>query len=372
MHILTIALYLILNFVCIFGSGFDKEYIDYIFKNPWKVNEKMTSQSSFRPKNIFNCNVLPKSKQRPTSVHALRPQDIEIISAIGDSLTAANGAKATTILGLIEECRGVSWSMGSENPDLSQSITLPNILKKFNPNLYGASTGSGPYTSDKAGFNMAKPGETSHDMMTQAIDLVAKMKASPQINFNEGWKLVTIFVGGNDLCHACENTKYNDVKYLKKMREVLDYFKSNSPRTLINLVVSLDVSVIDDLNGNTCRNMQNLFCKCALSPEFRNTLLNITKNIQIGTEQLINSGIYDTTDDFTVVAQPFMKKMKAPQKDDGSPDYSYFSPDCFHFSTKGHEASAIEIWRNMLTPVGQKAEKWINLNQPIPCPSEDS
>lgn len=35
-------------------------------------------------------------------------------------------------------------------------------------------------------------------------------------------------------------------------------------------------------------------------------------------------------------------------KDDGSPDYSFFSPDCFHFSTKGHEASAVELWRNMV------------------------
>lgn len=46
------------------------------------------------------------------------------------NLQAANGAKASTILGLVEECRGVSWCMGSEKPDVSQSITLPSIKKK--------------------------------------------------------------------------------------------------------------------------------------------------------------------------------------------------------------------------------------------------
>ena len=83
-----------------------------------------------------------------------------------------------------------------------------------------------------------------------------------------------------------------------------------------------------------------------------------------------------------------MKNTKLYLKDDGSADYSFFSPDCFHFSTKGHEASAVELWRSMvnflikffkiikrilnikLTPVGQKPDKWVNLNQPIFCPQE--
>lgn len=42
-------------------------------------------------------------------------------------------------------------------------------------------------------------------MMSQAKDLILKMKATPEIDFNEAWKLVTIFIGGNDLCLSCEN-----------------------------------------------------------------------------------------------------------------------------------------------------------------------
>ena len=59
----------------------------------------------------FTCAAQPPSPSVPTSVHQLRPADIKVIGAIGDSLTAANGAKATNLLGLLTEYRGVSWRL---------------------------------------------------------------------------------------------------------------------------------------------------------------------------------------------------------------------------------------------------------------------
>lgn len=76
--------------------------------------------------------------QVPNSVHRLRPGDIDIIGAMGDSLTAGNGILATNILQVFTENRGKSWSGGGEG-NLQQFLTLPNILKEFNPNLYGYS-----------------------------------------------------------------------------------------------------------------------------------------------------------------------------------------------------------------------------------------
>lgn len=40
----------------------------------------------------------------------------------------------------------------------------------------------------------------------------------------------------------------------------------------------------------------------------------MTRTIQKETEDMINSGIFDTSNDFTVVAQPFMKNMGVPKK----------------------------------------------------------
>ena len=47
-----------------------------------------------------------KSATVPTSVHALRPGDIQCVAAMGDSLTAAMGAKAKTVIGVLGENRG--------------------------------------------------------------------------------------------------------------------------------------------------------------------------------------------------------------------------------------------------------------------------
>lgn len=47
------------------------------------------------------------------------------------------------------------------------------------------------------------------EMLAQAKALVNKMKQTTAINFYEGWKLVTMFVGGNDLCKACRDVNLN-------------------------------------------------------------------------------------------------------------------------------------------------------------------
>jgi len=63
-----------------------------------------------------------------------------------------------------------------------------------------------------------------------------------------------------------------------------------------------------------------------------------------------------------------MEHMKVPSTSDGLADFSYFSPDCFHFSQKGHEAAAIELWNNMMQKVGEKTSVW-NLLDTLQCPS---
>ena len=53
----------------------------------------------------LNCPPSVPSASKPTSVHKLRPVDVDVVAAIGDSLTAANGALAATPLGLLTEYR---------------------------------------------------------------------------------------------------------------------------------------------------------------------------------------------------------------------------------------------------------------------------
>jgi hypothetical protein len=74
----------------------------------------------------FKCPTFIKNYPRSTSVHKLRPTDIEVIGAMGDSITSANGAKATNMSDVRKEYRGIAWSIGSENPDINELITLPS------------------------------------------------------------------------------------------------------------------------------------------------------------------------------------------------------------------------------------------------------
>jgi hypothetical protein len=81
-----------------------------------------------------------------------------VIGAIGDSLTAANGAFAIVGLQTTLEGRGVSWSVGGRG-DWRTFLTLPNILKQYNPKLYGFSEAANSLGFEKASkFNVAEPG----------------------------------------------------------------------------------------------------------------------------------------------------------------------------------------------------------------------
>ncbi|CAF1348557.1 unnamed protein product [Rotaria magnacalcarata] len=338
---------------------------------PWE-RAKLLGPLAFTDARVdFQCTALTPSPTVPTSVHALRPADIKYIGAIGDSLTAANGAKAWTIIGLLTENRGVSWSIGGER-DLSSVVTLPNIMREFNFKLYGQSSGNGNQNSSSAVFNVAKPGAVSADMPGQANLLVDRMIEYLGVNkFNSEWKLVTFFIGGNDLCAYCEDTnRYSASAYKSNVQTTLNILRDRMPRTIVNFVTVLNVAELEDLHeGVVCTNMQGFLCDCAIKPDTREQVRVANLAYQKVTNELIDSGIYDVKNDFTVVRQPFMEHMKVPNKpNNGGPDFDYFAPDCFHFSTKGHEAAAIELWNNMMEKVGQKTTLW-DLKDTLKCPS---
>lgn len=61
----------------------------------------------------FPCNVsVGRSKTKPTTVHAVRPGDIDLVAAMGDSLSAGSGAYAMNLLHLATENRGVVSFIG--------------------------------------------------------------------------------------------------------------------------------------------------------------------------------------------------------------------------------------------------------------------
>ncbi|XP_044023166.1 phospholipase B1, membrane-associated isoform X2 [Siniperca chuatsi] len=327
------------------------------------------------------CTDRSPSPTTPTSVHELRPGDIKVVAAVGDSLTAANGvgAKADNLLLVINQYRGLSWSIGGDE-NITTVTTLPNILREFNPSLTGFSEGIGNVDSPKAFLNQAVAGAKSGDMARQVRILVDKMKNDSRIDFHNDWKVITMFIGGNDICDFCtDSVFFSPRNVVGRIRQALDILHSEVPRAIVNLVELLNIVPLRDLHRDNTLGCPTWFvslvCPCILKPKEGSSELqkisDLNKAYQHAMRELIDSGRYDTHNNFTVVVQPFIREIFLPTLEDGRPDRSYFSPDCFHLGQKAHTLMARALWNNMLEAVGNKTfTQDFTAGIDLKCPSE--
>ncbi|XP_030070536.1 phospholipase B1, membrane-associated isoform X2 [Microcaecilia unicolor] len=327
------------------------------------------------------CPDMTPSSTVPTTVHRVKPADVKIIAALGDSLTTAIGENATNIIELLFEYRHLSWSIGGYG-NFSDIITLPNIFRLFNPNLVGAAPkrtlSTKPSPLEDTALNLAVTGANTYEFPEQTRNLVDSLKTYPGISFENDWKVVTIFIGGNDLCDYCKNkTLFSADSFIHNLTISLDMLHQELPRTIVNVVQVFWMESLREVNdGSLGCLLQKSFCSCLVLPQKNSTeiqeLLDQNVQFQKKLEALIDSGRYDDKEDFAVVLQPFLKKAQAPKLSNGSIDYSYFALDCFHFTIKGHEELAKGLWNNMLQPEGEKFEIE-TLSKPVQliCPSQD-
>ncbi|XP_066450548.1 phospholipase B1, membrane-associated [Eleutherodactylus coqui] len=349
------------------------------------VQREESRTQPWRYSSNFTCTNLSASDTIPTSVHSLRPADFKVIAALGDSLTAGNGAGAAPndVFSLLIQYRGLSWSIGGDG-DLDSTTTLPNIFRQFNPDIQGYSINNGSQSSDNARLNLAVPGSKADDMLQQAQLLVTRMKEmnlTKTINYAEDWKLLTIFIGGNDLCDICKDPDYySPEQFVYRIKQALDYLQQEVPRMFVNLVTILDILPLKEFHDNKetgCKQLlMRALCGCVLRyPEGSNEISTIklfNKQYQEKTRQLVESGIYDIKEDFTVVIQPFLERIQIPRDENGVPDSSFMAPDCFHFGAKAHALGARGLWKNMFEPVGNKTDnQGFDEDNSIFCPPEN-
>ncbi|XP_071494807.1 phospholipase B1, membrane-associated-like [Diadema antillarum] len=332
--------------------------------------------SAFRPQPTvgadFNCPA-SVSPTVPKSVHLLRPGDINVIGALGDSLTASYAAGASRFFPVMFEYPGLSASAGGDRT-LKSVLTLPNVFRKYNPGLYGFSTGKAIVFTSPANkkLNVAISGSYAEDMLDQAKTLVKKMKNDPAIDFDNDWKFVTLFIGGNDLCESCLDVWMSPEDYIAYIEEALTYLHDESPRTFVNVLGIMQVQLIAQNFGPlSCDAEIPFLCPCVVGGKIpRERLRMMAREYQSVLRKSVESGKFDDKDDFAVVYQPFFEDSKLPQLPDGSPDRTYFSPDCFHFSQTGQAAQATANWNTLFQPVGSKSTAYIP-GEELDCPSTE-
>ncbi|KAG5673730.1 hypothetical protein PVAND_003750 [Polypedilum vanderplanki] len=320
-----------------------------------------------------------RSKKKPKSVHQLRPGDFDIVAAMGDSLTSATAANSAALHELLVENRGLSWSIGGQGSWRSH-LTLPNILKVFNPNLYGFSLSDAYNVHKSAQFNIAENIATTTDMPFNAKILMQRMMKDPRVDMKKHWKLLTLMIGGNDfcsdVCHQKNATQWLNEVQRKYLVQTLRYLRDASPRTLVNLVPSPLVNLLFSVDRVaiplSCYLSMPIECSCLFGKKYSRNREQYRvlerKFTQIMEEVSFMSELH--TNDFTVVYQPFFKDASIFYQNNDKPDLTIMAIDCLHLSQKGHALSANGIWNNMLEPVGRKSLGLQPLFKKFNCPTE--
>ena len=176
-------------------AAFDLKQLKQDAKNIIKSPIITKQRRSLSPPPEFpSCSVNGASARNPTNVHKLQPADIKIIAAMGDSLTTGFGAESTSLDDLSAEWRGDVFSIGGAGTYETHS-TLPNILKKFNPRILGASHSiTTPYsTPSDDGYNVGKTGADGADMLGQAKRLVSLINSTTSTaSFKLDWKVYVL------------------------------------------------------------------------------------------------------------------------------------------------------------------------------------
>uniref|UniRef100_A0A182JJ13 Phospholipase B1, membrane-associated n=1 Tax=Anopheles atroparvus TaxID=41427 RepID=A0A182JJ13_ANOAO len=318
-----------------------------------------------------------RSAKPPNSVHALRPGDIDVIAALGDSLTAGTGVLATEVLELIIENRGLSWSIGGQGT-WRQYLTLPNILKVFNPNLNGYVVGDSLSIHKESRFDVAELAGMSQDLPHQARNLIKRMLADPKVDMRNHWKLITILMGHNDFCSRnCYLPRPEKALYYheRNLLQTLRLLRKYLPRTMVNIVGTINVSILRTFRPRPpqCVTLHRVECPCVFGTQFADVqpqLDRIMKQWNRLQQSVAERDEFQNAPDFTVNYQPFPDQLVLPTLPNGDTDQGVASVDCFHFSQRGHALAANSYWNNMIDLVGNKSDLVRREFERFNCPME--
>jgi GDSL-like Lipase/Acylhydrolase len=113
-------------------------------------------------------------------------------------------------------------------------LTLPNIIKAFNPNLFGYSLADSYNVHRSSQFNVAENIATTSDMPYNAIKLFNRMLADSRVNMTGHWKVLTLMIGGNDfcsdICYQTNATSWINTSQEKNLIKTLKFLRDNMPR----------------------------------------------------------------------------------------------------------------------------------------------
>ncbi|KAI9279824.1 hypothetical protein BY458DRAFT_431487 [Sporodiniella umbellata] len=200
----------------------------------------------------IGCSQLPPRISPAATVHDLRPDDIKVVIGLGDSVMAGFAAKGiqTRFVNTknLYENRGISFALGGDQG----AVTMPNILNYYSHNLYGPSVGNhiisicfgnqfcpnGQYRDDIDMLNAAQSGARSLNLdhqLSYIFDRLDTEYEAGRIHPND-WKLVTLFIGSNDICHSCTEPTSLPYPFGTNIWSTVETLKAKTTNTLVQII----------------------------------------------------------------------------------------------------------------------------------------
>lgn len=315
-----------------------------------------------------------RSAVPPTHIAKLRPGDIDIVATCGDSANSGTGILGLGELDAYVEYRGFAYTGGGFET-WRTALTLPNILKLYNPQLHGFAVGHSLGADvNVSRFNLAEPLLSIQDLPFQAHVLIERMRRDPLVNLREHWKLLSIQVGANDLCS--ELCSWPDPEAFLRMlahqlRDTFRILKRHVPRLLINFIVLPDIDELLSLLAKVpakCAERVPYFCSCHNKYE-QQVFYKAAKRL-LDLQLSIAALPEFRSDDFAIVSHGILRNMSSFWSQNGDMDVRFFARDCVHYSQLGHAVLAKVLWNNMLEPTEHYLdETWRQPFKHFLCPN---
>ncbi|WWC67286.1 uncharacterized protein I206_101194 [Kwoniella pini CBS 10737] len=372
--------------------------------NESKDSQKARLPGKFVP--FSKLSTCPTLKHRKAPKHAkdVRPDDFKVIAALGDSITAALLARGSREdshshplskyssskssqdqksfqlknIPEIAEWRGISYATGFDE----NAITIPNILKYYNSDLIGPSTGHhspisclgtgwdigcGLHPSED-GLNAAISGSLSAGLLSQVKDYLIPRMIEFEVK-DDDWKYVNLGIGANDVCAFCltpNSTIFpssgTPKQFARNIQKAVNELRIHVPNLIVNIIGLMRVSDIYELTLKDpyCQTPGLPFphlaleCNCALLPGpagdyTRQRMDEQGKAYDEAVLEIIKGWEEENDPSFAAIWQPGTAVDLA-----NYPIEALSKIDCFHPSELSHQRVAVGLWNRLTLSLDDK------------------
>ncbi|VDO23915.1 unnamed protein product [Haemonchus placei] len=329
-----------------------KEFISVIHVQIFSQMQEGTAISemsqTFSGKQSFSCPRAKPLLHTGDSLADLSPEDIDIVGAMGDALTAGRGLWEGTDV----EFRGAAFPIGGD-ATIDGLVTIPNILLEFNEQLAGVSHGMGKRSRlPDYQLNVAESNTETEHLPEQATELVRRLHSFMSMkDLSEKWALVTIATGTEEFCNHCDTPNHSSI------RRALGIIRKGIPKAFVVLLGPVHVASSYKLHIN----LLSPRCRCleSVSKKKYRMLIGKWREVFVQVQDEFNSLNHTT---FGVLAIPLLSiHSRDPE--------SLLVPGKTLLNRKGHSYAAKWMWNRLMTGPSFNFSNSIFSQEYYYCPS---